>query len=86
MSLVCAQIFHTKKACLKLRKQLDKQMEKYNALCDTAEVALKNNFLKFGKKNIKVKKRDCNRNDICPSLQYSVYGRTGRGNTLKSRI
>ena len=36
-----------------LRKRLDNQMEKYissDTLCELAEVALKNNILKFGKK------------------------------------
>ena len=37
-------------------------------LCDLAEVVLENNIFKFGKKNIKAKKRDCNRNKICSSL------------------
>ena len=46
-----------------LRKRLDHRMENYissDTLCDLAEVVLKNNIFKFGKKNIKVKKRDCN--------------------------
>ena len=54
-------------------------MEKYTSsdmLYDLAEVVRKNNIFKFIKvivkfiksKNIKVKKRDCNRNEICTSL------------------
>ena len=35
-----------------------------DTLYDLAEVVLKNNIFKFGKKNIKTKKRDCNRNEI----------------------
>ena len=41
-----------------LRKRLDNQMEKHmssDALCDIAEVVLKNNFFKFGKKTLKQK-------------------------------
>ena len=54
-----------------LRKRLDNQMEKHmsnDALCDIAEVVLKNNFFKFGKKNTKAKNKDCNRNKTCTSL------------------
>ena len=43
------------------REQLDNRTEKYissDTLCDLAEVALKNNIFKFGKKKIKAKKRD----------------------------
>ena len=51
-----------------LIKRLDNRMEKKNissdTLCDLAEVVLKNNIFKFGKKNIKAKKRDCSRNEI----------------------
>ena len=39
-----------------LRKRLDNRMEKYissDTLCDLAEVVLKNNFFKFGKKSLK---------------------------------
>ena len=54
-----------------LRKQLDHPMEKYissDIHCDVAEVVVKNNILKFGKKNIKAKKSNCNRNEVCTSL------------------
>ena len=54
-----------------LRKQLDHPMEKYissDIHCDVAEVVVKNNILKFGKKNIKAKKSNCNRNEVCISL------------------
>ena len=54
-----------------LRKQLDNPMEKdisSDIHCDLAEVVVKNNILKFGKKNIKPKKSDCNRNEVCTSL------------------
>ena len=54
-----------------LRKRLDSGMEKYissDTLCDLAEVVLKNNTFKFGKKIIKSKKRDCHRNELCTSL------------------
>ena len=48
------------KQCLSaLRKQLDNRMEKYissDALCDLAEVVLKNNIFKFGKKILKQKR------------------------------
>ena len=39
-----------------LRKRLDNRMEKYissDTLCDLAEVVLKNNIFKFGKKTLK---------------------------------
>ena len=42
-----------------LRKRLDNRMEKYissDTLCDLAEVVLKNNILKFGKKTLKQKR------------------------------
>ena len=42
-----------------LRKQLDNQMEKYissDTLCGLAEVVLKNNIFKFGKKTLKQKR------------------------------
>ena len=42
-----------------LRKQLDNRMEKYissDTLCDLAEVVLKNNIFKFGKKTLKQKR------------------------------
>ena len=43
-----------------LRKRLDNRMEKYissdNTLCDAAEVVLKNNISKFGKKTLKQKR------------------------------
>ena len=64
-----------------LRKRLDNRMEKYissDTHYDLAEVVLKN--------NIKAKKRDCNRNKVCTSLQYFIYGRTGRRNSSKSII
>ena len=54
-----------------LRKRLANRMEKYisiDTLCDLAEVVLKNNTFKFGKKNIEAKKKDRNRNEICTSL------------------
>ena len=54
-----------------LWKRLGNRMEKYSSsdtLCDLAEVVFKNNFFKFGKKNTKAKKRNCNRNKICTSL------------------
>ena len=54
-----------------LKKRLDKRMEKYissHTLCDLPEVVLKSNIFKFGKKNIKAKKTDCNQNKICTSL------------------
>ena len=54
-----------------LRKRLDNRMEKHissDTLWDLAEVVLKNNIFKFGKKNIKAKKKDCNRNEIYTSL------------------
>ena len=72
-----------------LRKRLENRMEKYisnDTLCDLAEVLLKNNIFKFGKKHIKSNKRDCNRKEIYTSLKHSVYGGTGRGNSSKSRI
>ena len=62
-----------------LRKQLDNRMKKYISsatLCDLAEVVLKNNIFKSGKKNIKAKKTDYNWNEISTSLWYSVYGGT----------
>ena len=73
-----------KKGLSALMKRLDMWMEKYissDILCDLAEVVLKNNSFKFGEKNIKSKKRVCNWNKICASLQYSVYGRIGRGSS-----
>ena len=42
--------------------------EGLSALRNLAEVVLKNNIFKFGKKNIKAKKRDCNWNEIRTSL------------------
>ena len=42
-----------------LRKRLDNRMEKYissDTLCDLAEVVLKNNIFKFGKKTLKQKR------------------------------
>ena len=63
-------------------------MKKYissDRLCDLAEVVLKNNTLNLAK-NMKAKKKDCNWIRICTSLYYSVYDRTGRGNSLKNRI
>ena len=42
-----------------LRKRLDNQMEKYiwsDSLCGLAEVVLKNNIFKFGKKTFKQKR------------------------------
>ena len=42
-----------------LRKRLDNQMEKYissDMFCDLAEVVLKNNIFKFGKKTLKQKR------------------------------
>ena len=42
-----------------LRKRLDNRMEKYissDTLCDLAEVVLKNNIFKFGKKTLKRKR------------------------------
>ena len=71
-----------------LRKRLDNRLEKYissELLCDLAEVVLKNNNFKVGKKKIKAKKRGCNWKEICTSLQYSGYGRTRRKNSSKGR-
>ena len=69
-----------------LRKRLDNQIEKYISsatLCD--KLYLKTIFSNLVK-NIKAKKRDCNRNEICTSLLHSVYGKTGRGNSSKNKI
>ena len=44
-----------------VRKRLDNRMAKYSTsdtLCDLAEILLKNNIFKFGKKHIKAKKMD----------------------------
>ena len=44
-----------------VRKRLDNRMAIYStsdALCDLAEILLKNNIFKFGKKHIKAKKMD----------------------------
>ena len=44
-----------------VRKRLDNRMAIYSTsdtLCDLAEILLKNNIFKFGKKHIKAKKMD----------------------------
>ena len=70
-----------------LRKQLDYRMEKYissGTLCDLAEVVLKNNIFKFGKKTLKQKRWAAIGTKFAPP--YSILFRTGRGNSSKSRI
>ena len=56
-----------------LRKRLDNRMEKYissDTLCDLAEVVLKNNIFKFGKKTLKQKRGTAIGIEFAPS--YSI--------------
>ena len=56
-----------------LRKRLDNRMEKYissDTLCDLAEVVLKNNIFKFGKKTLKQKRGTAIGTEFAPS--YSI--------------
>ena len=60
-----------------LTKRLDNRMEKYissDMFCDLAEVVLKNNIFKFGKKNIKAKKRTAIRTKFAPSYSILFMG------------
>ena len=63
-------------------------MEKYissDMLCDLAEVVIKNNIFKFGKKTLKQKRGTAIGTKFAPPYSI-VYGRTRRGNSSNSRI
>ena len=77
-------ILHEEGLCA-LRKWLDNQMEKSisnNMICELAEVVFKDSIFKYGKK-VSKQKTDCTEQNL---HQIFVCGRTGRGNSLKSKI
>ena len=60
-----------------LRKRLDNQMEKYissDMFCDLAEVVLKNNIFKFGKKTLKQKRGLQSEQNLHLLIAFCLWG------------